>query len=870
MREPIAINLSQQRSRPVNAARLVNLYAEQAPEGSKCPVVLYGTPGQKTFATVGDDTIRAGIEGQGYAYILSGAFVYRVDSTGAATLCTGDIIPPTGAAYMINNGVQIGLLTVPDTYAIVGTTVTKVTAAAYQAASSLDYVDGYAIWSVNDTSGEWFISALRDLTSIDALDFASAESNPDGLIRVMADHGEIWLFGTASVEPWANTGASPFPFERVPGARMERGCIAAGSVVKMDNSLFWLGDDRIVYRADGYRPVRVSNTSVEETLRAGTVSDAIGQVYSQGGHWFYLLTLPSLGRTLCFDAQTTWWHERQSGTSLTPAPWDANCVFSAFGKTLVGTENGMVYELDLDTYTDAGAYIRRAVASAPIYPNGNRAILKRVELEVETGVGLNATTESAPLSSVFLDTTLPAYLAGLEVTTGSYDAGWRVAPSGRISPYFMFAAMTLAPGQFTAAQIKDACAMAIDRMTVGRRQDTATYANPTLVSFASGKVFFCNLGGTTAGAAPSDAAITVAAQTLVDGTVTWEYTGLALPAAWDWYLIEIENDLFNKLVPDSNDAYAAVLLSAARAGAVDAAWLNTASAHPGLSRIDVLALLASNCISDDIANNLSATFQSSTDPDGASYTVQWLADNCEAWRGMTALASLQTTVGDAGAAAAATAVAATLRTGIMALWDTSAGRFRAYYGETGVATQAGETDFVNRMRFHIWPLLQGVVTTAYDVATYGRAVSDYIEEAVPTLYTGSYDTFVLAEYFLAVADMLDTEQARATMLARSIARIDTSGVTVADAAIMLEAAALTYTVGAQGSRPVVMMRWSDDAGATWSNERQASIGAKGQRRVRAMWERNGAFRQRMHEFAISDPVKVALHGINLDIEELSV
>lgn len=397
MRKPIAINLSQQRSRPVNASRLVNLYAEPAPEGSKCPVTLYGTPGLKSFATVGDDTIRAGIEGQGYAYILSGSWVYRVDSSGAATLCTGDVIPATGNAFMINNGVQIGLLTVPDSFAIEGTTVTRVTAPGYQGASSLDYVDGYAVWSVNDTSGEWFISGLRDITSVDALDFASAESNPDGLIRVLADHGEIWLFGTASVEPWANTGASPFPFERVPGARMERGCIAARSPAKMDNSIFWLGDDRIVYRADGYRPVRISTTAEEEILRTGTVSDAIGQVYSQGGHWFYLLTLPSLNRTLAYDAQTQWWHERQSGTSLTPAAWRANCIFPAFGKTLVGTENGLVYELDLDTYTEAGSAIRRAVAAMPIYADGNRAIMRRIELEMETGVGLTTGQGSAPV-----------------------------------------------------------------------------------------------------------------------------------------------------------------------------------------------------------------------------------------------------------------------------------------------------------------------------------------------------------------------------------------------------------------------------------------------------------------------------------------
>lgn len=398
-RSPVAINFSMQRSRAVNAARLVNLYAEKTPEGSKCPVVLYGTPGLKPFVTAGGDTIRAGIEGQGYAYVLSGPNVYRISEGGTVELCSGDLIPQTGNAYMINNGYQIGLLTVPNTYVIEGLTVTRVGDPDYPAvgASSLDYLDGYALWTTNDTSGEWFISALRDIGATDALDFANAESNPDGLVRVLGDQGEAWLFGARTTEVWANTGASPFPFERVPGGgRIEKGCIAARSPVKVDNSIFWLGHDRIVYRADGYRPARVSNHAVEEVLRAGDVSDARGFTYSQGGHEFYLLTLPSLNRTFAYDAATGWWSERQSGTSLTYAKWDANCVFQAFGKTLVGGELGALYELDLDTYTDAGQPIRRAVASLPIFPEGNRAIVNKIELELETGVGLPTGQGSAP------------------------------------------------------------------------------------------------------------------------------------------------------------------------------------------------------------------------------------------------------------------------------------------------------------------------------------------------------------------------------------------------------------------------------------------------------------------------------------------
>lgn len=398
MRSPIATGFSQQRSRPVNASRVVNLYPEIPPEGSRAKLVHYGTPGQKEWRTIGGDTIRAGLEGQGVAYVLSGSILWKTEADGTTTACSGDLIPPVGDATLINNGTQIGLLVVPYLFVVVGTTVTKVTAAGYPAEglSSIAYIDGYAVGTRNDDSGQFYISAPLDFTLWDALDFASAESSPDGLLRVLVDHREVWLFGAKTVEVWANTGASPFPFERVPGALLERGCAATRSPAKMDNSVFWLGDDRIVYRAAGYQPARISTHAIEEVLRTGTVSDAYGMTYFQGGHHFYVLTLPSLGRTLVFDAATTLWHERQSGTSLTPAIWDVQCIFEAFGKTLVGLQAGKVAELDLDTFDDLGSPIRSAISCVPIYADGKRAIMREIELECELGVGISSGQGSDP------------------------------------------------------------------------------------------------------------------------------------------------------------------------------------------------------------------------------------------------------------------------------------------------------------------------------------------------------------------------------------------------------------------------------------------------------------------------------------------
>jgi hypothetical protein len=280
------------------------------------------------------------------------------------------------------------------------TIVSRITSSAYptEGASSVDFMDGYVIWSRTGTK-QFFISALYDATTIYALDFASAESTATNLLRVLVHNRELWLFKEkAGIEPWANTGASPFPFQRIGGATMKLGCAAARSCVASDTAIYWLGSDYVVYTAQGYTPQRISGYSQEEIIRKAAadvgVSDAVGMTYTQGGHQFYVLTFPMAARTLVYDGNA--WHERQSGTDLIPAVWAANCITSAFGKIYVGTTGGKVSELDLDTYDENGEPIRRVAVTPPFYNDGLQAVHTLIEIECETGVGLNDGQGSAP------------------------------------------------------------------------------------------------------------------------------------------------------------------------------------------------------------------------------------------------------------------------------------------------------------------------------------------------------------------------------------------------------------------------------------------------------------------------------------------
>jgi hypothetical protein len=70
----------------------------------------------------------------------------------------------------------------------------------------------------------------------------------------------------------------------------------------------------------------------------------------------------------------------------------------------------------------------------------------------------------------------------------------------------------------------------------------------------------------------------------------------------------------------------------------------------------------------------------------------------------------------------------------------------------------------------------------------------------------------------------------------------------------------------QGDDPQAMLRWSDDGGRTWSNEKWVSFGAIGQTKTRAIWRRLGMARDRVFEVTITDPVKVAIVGAEIDLQ----
>jgi hypothetical protein len=396
-------------ARSVNAAdaRMVNLFPEVVPEGGKEPAFLQRCPGLLNLATIGSGPIR-GLwtfsSDNSTAFVVSGNELYKINTSYTATLLGS--IPGTGPVSMADNGTQLFIACNGPSYIYNNSTgeFGQIVDPDFPGAVSVGYIDGYFVFNEPNSQRIW-VTQLLDGTSIEPLDFASAEGSPDGVVGLIVDHREVWVYGTNSVEVWYDAGTPDFPLQRIQGAFNEIGCISAYTIAKMDNGLFWLGADArgqgIVYRANGYTGQRISTHAVEWQIQQyGNLTDALAYTYQQDGHSFYVLIFPSANTTWVYDVATGAWHERAGWSDGSFTRHRSNCQMAFNNQIIVGDyQNGNIYAFDLDTYADNGQ-IQKWLRSWRALPTGQnnlkRTAQHAMQLDMESGVGLATGQGSNP------------------------------------------------------------------------------------------------------------------------------------------------------------------------------------------------------------------------------------------------------------------------------------------------------------------------------------------------------------------------------------------------------------------------------------------------------------------------------------------
>lgn len=376
------------------------MYAEAQPQGAKVQMPILGCPGIDARVTLGTGPVRGAHVMDGTLYVVSGGTLYQVDSDNTTTPL-GGAISGTGRVSMADNGTELVSVNGTNGYIYDTTSGFRIISDTdFNAADTVTFIDGFFLFN-NSGTGQFFRSDSLDGTSYDSTAFATAESKSDDLLAVRNHKQIIYLFGELSTELWSNVGAANFPFQRIPGATIDRGIAGSDAVTDEDESLFILGDDRIAYRLNGRNLQRISTHALEiEWRNYSTVSDVAVYSYTWNGHKFVCYTFPEIAASWEFDIASGLWHERKSfdrlGNDL--GRWRANVTIAAYGRVYVGDAfTAKLGTLSNTTYTEFG-YDTRAIAVSPPLsdPNGKRLFMPWFELDMETGVGLTSGQGSDP------------------------------------------------------------------------------------------------------------------------------------------------------------------------------------------------------------------------------------------------------------------------------------------------------------------------------------------------------------------------------------------------------------------------------------------------------------------------------------------
>lgn len=388
---PLAAQSYELASRPADGRRLLNMHAERMPEAARSPFVLKPTPGLVPLVTVGSGPISAMAAMPGFLYVASGGGFFRVRSAGGVVSVetVGDIGAAGGAVTVAVGDRQVVVCNPPRAFVASHTGELREVTGGQNfpagGASAVAYVDGYFCFTSYEGTF-FFTSKLLDAEVFDPLDFAKSERRPDIVQHCVAHNGELWLFGLHAMSVWYDAGLADFPFRERAGAVQDRGVDSRGTVARMDRSLVFLGNDRIVYRTNGYQLVRISDHALEEKLAEYLAPrDITGFSFVWKGHEHYALRMPKIGRTYVYDGSTGAWHERSSGADGT-GTWRVGAATQWETLGVLGSAaDGRLYTMSDNFHTDDGVPIRREAVLPPLVADGARQFMARLEVEMDVG-----------------------------------------------------------------------------------------------------------------------------------------------------------------------------------------------------------------------------------------------------------------------------------------------------------------------------------------------------------------------------------------------------------------------------------------------------------------------------------------------------
>lgn len=378
---------TQYKDEQYSGERVINWFVRPTP-GATGEAALISRSGVVALQAPTAQAVRAMAAMADDIYMVAGGTVWKYVIATDTISSVGTV--PDGVTSIAASGAEVAIVVNNTYYICNGTTTSAISTGAMSSPKHVVFIDGYFLLAgtVAGRPDGLTVSGLDDGTTFDALDFAFAENAPDAIQGMIADHGRVYVFGSYTTEVFYNAGLAAFPFAPSKSEVMEEGSSLGAAIAKMDNAVYWVGSDNIVYRTFGAAPEVVSTPEIAEALDASQIVG--GLAFKDAGQKFY-----AIGRagktTLVFDLMTGLWAERSTGVNH--SPWVVTHAVHVRGKTYFGTSTGKLCEASRDVMTDDGAIIVGEAISRPVVQGGREFTINKLELRAQTS---NSTADTTP------------------------------------------------------------------------------------------------------------------------------------------------------------------------------------------------------------------------------------------------------------------------------------------------------------------------------------------------------------------------------------------------------------------------------------------------------------------------------------------
>ncbi len=360
-----------------SSEELVNVYPEQAPGDARTRINLRSVLGETLFADTGQPLVRAAATAVSKFWTVAAGNLYEIASDGTVTNrgAVGNSLETT----ISGNGTNVCVVANGDYSVWDGASLTTPAAGAFSSFGSVTFSDYDTILTeLNGRRFQW--SDTADPTTLDALNFATAEARDGDLLRAEVDRAQVFLFTEECVEVWRNTGVSgPTRYRRLTVIDQGRGLKGYHLLASDAFGIFFVANDGVAYILSGSGIQPVSTPAVQSDIAEGETSSAF--YYEDRGHKFCVIRFSDRPAWV-YDLTTQLWHRRQSGVER--EAWGVQRMATAYGMWLGVDDFGAILELERSN-TDRGMPLKRIMRGKPIYMDGRKFSVAEFEALCSVG-----------------------------------------------------------------------------------------------------------------------------------------------------------------------------------------------------------------------------------------------------------------------------------------------------------------------------------------------------------------------------------------------------------------------------------------------------------------------------------------------------